>query len=87
MSPCSLKLANTEALALLQIHWPVTEPQQRGANIVAGIRDTWAAMERLVDQVRCTLYPLPCGWLAPAGAGKTLLQGMHVPELKRVIID
>lgn len=44
-------------LAHAQIHWPVTEPQKRGGRIDPPISETWAAMERLVDQVSAVLEP------------------------------
>lgn len=36
----------------VQIHWPVTEPQQPGDDIDPPMSETWAAMEELVDEVR-----------------------------------
>ncbi len=42
----------------VQIHWPVTEPQKKGDRIDPGIRETWTAMEKLVDAVS---HPNPAG--------------------------
>ncbi|BDA45305.1 probable NADPH-dependent aldo-keto reductase, chloroplastic [Coccomyxa sp. Obi] len=39
----------TPYLDLYLIHWPVTEPQKKGDRIDPGIRETWTAMEKLVD--------------------------------------
>ena len=36
---------------VLQIHWPVTEPQKKGDRIDPSVKETWAAMEALVDEV------------------------------------
>lgn len=41
----------------VQIHWPVTEPQIPGDDIQPSLRETWEAMEKLVDEVR-TDHPL-----------------------------
>ena len=35
----------------VQIHWPVTEPQIPGDDIQPTLRETWEAMEKLVDEV------------------------------------
>ena len=35
----------------LQIHWPVTEPQKKGDRIDPSVKETWTAMEKLVDEV------------------------------------
>ncbi len=37
---------------VLQIHWPVTEPQKKGDRIDPSVKETWTAMEKLVDEVR-----------------------------------
>ncbi|KAK9915836.1 hypothetical protein WJX75_004875 [Coccomyxa subellipsoidea] len=39
----------TSYLDLYLIHWPVTEHQKKGVRIDPGIRETWTAMEELVD--------------------------------------
>lgn len=39
----------TPFLDLYLIHWPVTEPQKKGDRIDPGIKETWVAMEKLVD--------------------------------------
>ena len=45
----------------LQIHWPVTEPQIPGDEIQPSLRETWEAMEKLVDQVGAFLSEAqPC---------------------------
>lgn len=36
---------------VLQIHWPVTEPQKKGDRIDPSVKETWTAMEKLVDEV------------------------------------
>jgi len=36
---------------MLQIHWPVTEPQKKGDRIDPSVKETWTAMEKLVDEV------------------------------------
>ncbi|KAK9916090.1 hypothetical protein WJX75_008482 [Coccomyxa subellipsoidea] len=41
----------TSYLDLYLIHWPVTEPQKKGVGIDPGIRETWTAMEELVDML------------------------------------
>jgi diketogulonate reductase-like aldo/keto reductase len=35
----------------MQIHWPVTEPQKKGDRIDPSVKETWTAMEKLVDEV------------------------------------
>ena len=41
-----------------QIHWPVTEPQKKGDRIDPSVRETWTAMEKLVDEVPHFYLPL-----------------------------
>ena len=35
----------------VQIHWPVTEPQKKGDRIDPSVKETWTALEKLVDEV------------------------------------
>lgn len=42
-----------------QIHWPVTEPQKKGDRIDPSVRETWTAMEKLVDEVPPFYLPTP----------------------------
>ena len=35
----------------MQIHWPVTEPQKKGDRIDPSVKETWTALEKLVDEV------------------------------------
>ena len=44
-------LAVLTSVDTLQIHWPVTEPQKRGDRIDPSVKETWTAMEKLVDEV------------------------------------
>ena len=46
-----LQVALGDHCRTLQIHWPVPEPQKPGEEIDPPLADTWAAMEKLVDEV------------------------------------
>jgi len=54
----SLKNVGEGASAGVQIHWPVTEPQTPGEELDPPLASTWAAMEKLVDEVRPSLLSL-----------------------------
>lgn len=43
----------------VQIHWPVPEPQLPGDELDPPLAATWAAMEKLVDEVRPLLPTQP----------------------------
>ena len=45
------ELLYADIMDILQIHWPVTEPQKRGDRIDPSVKETWTAMEKLVDEV------------------------------------
>ena len=65
-----------------QIHWPVTEPQKKGDRIDPSVKETWTAMEKLVDEVPhfCLLpafiEPLTCRAQDLPGS---VLAGAQVP--------
>lgn len=77
-----------------QIHWPVTEPQKKGDRIDPSVKETWTAMEKLVDEVphffllpafivplTCHAQDLPGSVLAGAGVPAKMYQGGALLDL------
>ncbi|CAK0782431.1 hypothetical protein CVIRNUC_005684 [Coccomyxa viridis] len=46
----TLKDLQLDYLDLYLIHWPVTEPQKKGDRIDPSVKETWTALEKLVDE-------------------------------------